>query len=221
MKKVLLTGGSKGIGKAIYNLLNNEGYDVFAPTRKDLDLSSNKSIDKFLQKYSNCTFDIIINNAGVNYINLIDDLSIIELNDTININLITPIKLIKAFIGDMKSNKYGRIVNISSIWSVVSKAGRLSYSASKNGLNGVTKSLATELAEFNILINSVSPGFTKTELTNQNNTLSEIEEIEKMIPLRRMANPLEIAKLVHFLVSNDNTYITGQNIIIDGGYTSI
>jgi 3-oxoacyl-[acyl-carrier protein] reductase len=119
----------------------------------------------------------------------------------------------------MKRNNYGRIVNISSVWSKVTKPGRLVYSMTKSGLNALTRSLAVELAESNILVNSVAPGYVNTELTKQNNTPAEIEKIKETIPLRRLAEPEEIAETVAFLVSSRNTYITGQVIIADGGYT--
>ena len=139
--------------------------------------------------------------------------------DTMNINLIAPILLLKGFTPKMKEQRYGRIVNIGSIWSVVSKEGRCTYSASKNGIHGVTNTLAVELAPYNILVNTVCPGFTLTELTYKNNTEEQINSISEQIPMKRMAKPDEIAKVVYFLSCKDNTYLTGQKIVVDGGYT--
>ena len=119
----------------------------------------------------------------------------------------------------MKKNKYGRIVNIASIFGVISREKRAAYSSTKSGLIGLTKATAHDLAKDNILVNSISPGFIDTELTK--NILGEksMKEISSSIPLKRLGDPDEIAKLVLFLTSDQNTYITGENIIIDGGYT--
>ena len=219
MKNVLLTGGSRGIGKAIRDRFISEGYVVYAPTREDLDLANNQSISRYIEKNKAIKFDVIINNAGINEINLIEEVSQNEIDSIIQINLKAPILLLKAFIPAMKSNNYGRIVNIGSIWAVVSKKGRGLYSAVKNGLHGITNTLALELAENNILVNTVCPGFTLTELTKKNNSQEQIDSLCNQIPLKRMAEPEEIAELVIYLCSEKNTYITGQKICIDGGYT--
>jgi len=219
MKNVLLTGGSRGIGKAIKEKFLSEGYDVYSPTREELDLSDNQSISSFIKKNKSVRFDVIVNNAGINDINILVDVSHKEIDSMIQINLKAPILLLQAFIPSMKKNNYGRIVNIGSIWAVVSKQGRGLYSSVKNGLHGITNTLALELGEFNILVNTVCPGFTLTELTQKNNSPEEIDTISKQIPLKRMARPEEIAGFVVYLCSDKNTYITGQKICIDGGFT--
>ena len=109
-------------------------------------------------------------------------------------------------------------MNIGSIWATVSKSGRCVYSATKNGIHGVTNTLAVELAPYNILVNTVCPGFTLTELTYKNNTEEQIAEISKDIPIGRMAEPKEMAEVVYFLGSENNTYLTGQKITVDGGF---
>ena len=220
MKKVLITGASRGIGKCIKEKFLKEGYDVFCPTREELDLSNEESVNKFIEKYSNEKIDIIINNAGINEINLIEDIKDEEINNMFAVNLVTPIKIIRTFAKGMKERKFGRIINISSIWGVISKEGRCVYSATKNGIHGVTNTLAIELAPYNILVNTICPGFTLTNLTKKNNTKEQIEEISKEIPLKRMAYPEEIADAVYYLGCSNNTYITGQKLIIDGGYSS-
>ncbi|RGC73776.1 SDR family oxidoreductase [Lachnospiraceae bacterium AM23-2LB] len=220
-RKALITGASKGIGKAITTQLLNEGYIVVAPTHEELDLLSDISIKKFIEKYRNEHFDVIINNAGINEIHEIDQITDDEIERTIKINLIAPMKLLRAFVSSMKKHQYGKIVNIGSIWGIVSKPGRTTYSAAKHGIHGITKTLAVELAEYNVLVNTVSPGFTLTELTRKNNTEEQIAQIAENIPMRRMAEPKEIADVVCYLVSERNTYITGQLIAVDGGYTSI
>jgi 3-oxoacyl-[acyl-carrier protein] reductase len=102
-------------------------------------------------------------------------------------------RLARGLIPDMIQRQYGRIVNISSIWSIVSKPGRITYAVSKTGLNGYTRSLAVELAPYNILVNAVCPGYVNTELTRQNNTEQDLQLICKTIPMKRLAEPVEIA----------------------------
>lgn len=220
-RTALITGASKGIGKAIAAQLSEEGYAIVTPTHTELDLASDTSIKEFIEKNKETRFDVIINNAGINEIHEIDQITDDEIEQTMNINLIAPMKLLRAFVPAMKEKHYGKIVNIGSIWGIVSKPGRVTYSAAKHGIHGITKTLAAELAEHNILVNTVCPGFTLTELTRKNNTEEQIIQIAETIPMRRMAEPKEIADAVCYLVSERNTYITGQLIAIDGGYTSI
>lgn len=220
-KRVLVTGGSRGIGKAIAQKFRENGYDVYAPTREELNLMDDVSIEKYIYVNQNVKFDVIVNNAGINDVNLIEKITDTELNNMIQTNLVAPIKLIRGFVTGMKQIGHGKIINIGSIWAVVSKEGRTVYSATKNGIHGVTNTLAVELAPYNILVNTVCPGFTLTELTKKNNTPEEIEQISKGIPMGRMAQPDEIAEVIYFLGSENNTYLTGQKITVDGGYTEI
>lgn len=220
IKNILITGGSRGIGKEIVRVFEENGYKIYAPRRDELDLKDNNSVERFINKHKDIYFSVIINNAGINIVNKIEDIQENDLDETMMINLIAPIKLIKGFIGKMKENNYGRIVNIGSIWAVISKEGRAAYSATKNGIHGVTNAVALEGGMHNILVNTVCPGFTLTELTRQNNTQEEIDKLCREIPLKRMAEPKEIAKFVYYLGSDENTYITGQKITIDGGFTA-
>ena len=218
MRTVFITGGSRGIGKAIAEKFEEEGYHVVAPTRQELDLTSSESISKYIEMHQSDYYDVIVNNAGCNDIHEVDCITDAEIENMMSVNLIAPIKLLRGLTGNMEKAGYGRIVNIGSIWAVVSKAGRCVYSATKNGIHGVTNTLAVELAPYNILVNTVCPGFTLTELTRKNNTPLEIEEISRSIPMGRMAQPKEIAEVVYFLCSEKNTYLTGQKITVDGGF---
>ena len=120
----------------------------------------------------------------------------------------------------MKKQKSGKIINIASIFGVVSKEKRAAYSATKWGLIGFTKAVALDLALFNVQVNAVSPGFVDTDLTRKILGLKNMKQLTKTIPQGRLAKPDEIAKVVLFLCSDYNTYITGQNIVVDGGFTS-
>ena len=217
-KTVLITGGSKGIGKAVAEKFANNGYTVITPTRGEMDLASSESIASYFER-NNVKVDCIINNAGINPLSPIELMRDYDFEEAININLKAPALIVRALVGCMKTQSFGRIVNISSIWGVVSKEKRTVYSITKNGLHGLTNTLAIELGAYNILVNTVCPGFTNTELTKKNISIDEARKLHENIPLARFAEPHEIASLIYFLGSEENTYITGQKIVIDGGYT--
>lgn len=234
-KTVIVTGGSSGIGQAIANQFSELGANVIITGRSlkapinlskntkylQLDLLKNSSLDNFLEKIkSENKIDVLINNAGINAINELDEININDHNDLLKVNLDGPFLISKSVASSMKSNG-GKIINIGSIWSKISKKGRVSYITSKAALAGLTRGLATDLAEFNILVNTVSPGFTITDLTKKSLSKQEIDEISQIIPLKRMASTSEISNIVVLLSSEMNTYITGQNILVDGGYTNV
>lgn len=220
MRKAIITGGSRGIGHAIAEQFRFAGYEICTPTRSELDLSDVESVAKFCKSVESTTFDVLINNAGINDIHPVDEITDDELNEMMNVNLVAPLMLIRGIVPNMKKQRYGRIVNIGSIWGLVGKPGRTLYAATKHGIHGITQTLAVELAPYNILINTVCPGFTLTELTRKNNDQIAIKEISSFIPVGRMAEPIEQAKAVMFLAGEDNTYITGQQLAVDGGYTA-
>lgn len=217
-KTVFITGAARGIGGAIYNKLKAENYKIISPTRSELDLSDNSSINRFIETHKDLKVDISINNAGINLPTWIDELTDENINQHTQINLVSPIKLISAFTPNMKKNEWGRIINISSIFGIVARGKQTMYSATKHAINGVTKALALELGPHNILVNSVCPGFTNTDLVKRNSP-EKNASIAKDIPLGRFAEPKEIAELVSFLISDKNTYINGQCLVIDGGFT--
>lgn len=217
--RALITGGNRGIGKSVARLFAENGYEVLTPSRQELNLLDMDSLNRFIERSSQVTIDTIVNNAGINEISLLENVSDTQLEEMLMTDLIAPIRLLRGLIPQLRKSPAGRIVNIGSIWAVVSKEGRSLYSAAKNGLHGITNALALELADTGVLVNTVCPGFTRTELTQKNNTPEEIAQLSRRIPLGRMAEPDEIAKLIYFLGSVENTYITGQKIVIDGGYT--
>ena len=214
---VLITGGSRGIGKSIADKFKSKGFQVLIPSRNEMNLADNSTIESYCSSIK-CEIDVIINCAGINTIATLNELKDLDLGSMMQIDLFAPLKIIQCLNGKMGNTRTGYVVNISSIWSFVSKEGRIGYTAAKSAINGVTRTLALEYATNNILVNSVAPGYVNTELTKQNNSETEIANISSLIPLKRLAEPEEIANLVYFLSSEDNTYITGQTIIIDGGY---
>ena len=215
-RTALITGSTGGIGKSLVSSLQ-ENVNVISPTRKELDLSSNSSICDYISSL-NVPIDIIVNCAGIHKAGNCEDLTVHDFQNILQINLIAPFQIISGLVKGMKERKYGRILNISSIWSIVSKEKRSIYSASKSGLDGLTRTLALELSPFNILVNSIAPGYVNTDMINQYNSKKELEKIKEVIPLKRFAEPDEVGELVKFLSSEKNSYITGQIIPIDGGY---
>ncbi len=213
----LITGATRGIGRAIALQFLEQGAQVLTPTRQVLDLLSNDSIDLYCSSLDT-PVDIIVNNAGINPLAAANEFSDKDLAETLQVNLVAPMRLIRALSTGMFQRGYGRIVNISSIWSGVSKPRRFVYSTTKAGVNGMTRALAVELAPSGIMVNAVAPGFVNTELTQQNNSEKAIIDISASIPVGRLAEPGEIAEVVAFLCSQRNSYMTGQTIFVDGGF---
>jgi 3-oxoacyl-[acyl-carrier protein] reductase len=214
-KFIFITGGNGEIGKAIINQFQD--YIVYAPSSKEMDCSDVNSIRKYILNTGINSIDVFIHCAGINYPKPYLDSTEDSILNTMKINAFSFIyitqELSKYFI-----NNSTKILAISSIYGSISRVGRLEYNASKSALNGMIKSLALELAPKGIIVNSISPGFIETSLTFKNNSTKTLEEIISNIPLGRLGQPAEIAWYVKLLCSSQNTYLTGQNLIIDGGY---
>ncbi|HSY18722.1 MAG TPA: SDR family oxidoreductase [Candidatus Acidoferrales bacterium] len=220
-RTVLLTGGSRGIGAAIAAELTAHGNRVIAPTRAELDLGDPVSIDAFLARHRELPVDVLVNNAGINFLRSVSELDTATWQAMLQTNLTAALRLIQAYAPGMAARNWGRILNISTIFSLVTRERRAAYSMTKAALNALTRSTAVEFGPSGVLANALAPGYVDTALTRQNNSPEAIAAITSSIPLRRMAQAGELAKVAAFLVSEDNTYITGQAVVMDGGFTCL
>lgn len=239
MKTVIVTGGAKGIGRAIACEFANSGYNVLinyktsekqAQNLKEeltkqgknveiykADLCSKEEVENMIQyaieKYQ--TIDILVNNAGISQIKPFAEIEENDWDNMINTNLKTVYLTTKAVINHMIRNQNGSVINISSIWGITGGSCEVHYSAAKAGIIGITKALAKEMALSNIKVNAIAPGIIDTDM-NSELSQEDIEELNKEIPLKRVGTPQEIAKTAKWLAETE--YITGQVIRIDGGW---
>lgn len=218
-KKVFITGGSRGIGKTIKQLYKTSGAMVYAPTHKELDLSDINSVNGYLTANRYIEPDIFVHCAGINELADIHEIDQSILTRVFQVNLFSAVSLINQFATGMKARGEGKIVFISSLYAIIARERRIAYSASKNALTGLMKTLALELAPYNIMVNGVAPGYVMTEMTQKNLSAAEIEHIKKAIPTGRFQSETDIANMVLFLTSEMNCSITGQLIAVDGGFT--
>lgn len=239
-KVAIITGGSRGIGKEIAKKFAKENYNLV------INYVSEKTNTEELKKefeelgaevlfiktnvtsYEECEkmakdainqfgkIDVLVNNAGVTKDSLLLRMKEEDFDTVINVNLKGTFNVTKACIPYMMKKKSGKIVNISSVVGISGNSGQANYAASKAGIIGFTKSVAKELASRNILANCVAPGYIATDMTNG---LSDAvkESINNQIPLKRVGMPEEVAKAVYFLAGEENSYITGQVLNVDGG----
>jgi len=239
-KVAIVTGGARGIGRAISEKFASRGADVvIADFQEELAVNTAKEIatatgrkviaipvdvssfekakemvDKAVAEFGH--IDILVNNAGTTRDNLIMRMDEADWDLVLNINLKGAFNCSKAVIRPMMKQRYGRIVNISSVSGLAGQAGQANYSASKAGLVGLTKALAREVGSRQITVNAIAPGFIPTALTE--NLPAELKEtMMKQIPLGRWGKPEEIASAVAFLASDEAAYITGHVLSVDGG----
>lgn len=222
-RRALVTGGRRGIGAAIVAEFERRGISVLAPRREELDLSDPTAVARYVTARGAGLepVDILVNNAGINLINALEDIAPESWQTMLQVNLTAPFRLAQAVTPGMRKRRWGRIVNLSSIFGIVTRQQRAAYSATKSALAGLTRTMAVEFGCDNVLVNCVAPGYVETELTRQNNSPADLEKIAATIPMGRLAQPEEIAKLVAFLCGDDNTYITGQVLVADGGFTCL
>jgi 3-oxoacyl-[acyl-carrier protein] reductase len=241
-RTAVVTGATRGIGERIADDLERLGASlILTGTDPDVTAELNAAADRagrkrryvvvdFLDREQLTAFssqleteeriDILINNAGINRISLIDRSRVEDWDSICDVNLRAPVVLTRSVSALMRRQSYGRIVNIASIFGVVSKAERSFYSTTKFGLRGLTRASALDLAKDNILVNAVSPGFVSTDLTREILGAEQMRDLAEQVPLGRLADPSDISPIVLFLASELNSYLTGQNIVVDGGFVS-
>ncbi|MEK9680023.1 MAG: SDR family oxidoreductase, partial [Rhodospirillaceae bacterium] len=185
------------------------------------DLSTAAGVDGLCTEIDAFKPTVAVNCAGINRISAFAEIDPADFEEIQQINVTAPFRICRAAVPNMKAGGWGRIVNIASVWSKVGKEFRASYATSKFGLVGMTSALAAEVSEFGILANCVSPGVIETEMTRSVLDDAQIEGLLQMVPARRLGTPEEVARFVFWLGGPDNTFISGQNIAIDGGMTRV
>lgn len=233
-KKVFVTGASRGIGRAIAMAFRAEGAWVTG-TRTVLvaeddevcqewiatDFTHRAQIDGCAERVRQIEPDILVNNAGINKIGPFAEIAAEDFQAIQQVNVLAPFLLCQAALPGMVRRRWGRIVNISSVWGKISKKHRASYSASKFALDGMTLALAAEHSSDGILANCVAPGFIDTELTQRVLGAAGIEALVSQVPAGRLGRATEVAQLVLWLASDENSYVAGQNLSLDGGFTRV
>jgi NAD(P)-dependent dehydrogenase (short-subunit alcohol dehydrogenase family) len=226
-KRALVSGGTRGIGAAIAARLRADGVDVvITGTRaaegvRAVDFADVAATRAFADALAREDFDILVNNAGINKIGPFETLDPDDFARIQQVNVTAPFLLMRALVPGMRRRGWGRIVNVTSIFGVVSKEQRAPYSASKFALDGMTAALAAEVAADGVLANCVSPGFIDTELTRTILGEQGIADLVARVPMKRLGRAEEIANFVAWLCGEENTYISGQNLVIDGGFTRV
>lgn len=233
-KKIFITGASRGIGRELARAFRTEGAFVIGTRTSDLSKSDNTcnewvsadfadpaQLEHCAENLHNAEPDVLINNAGINKNSPFVDINLDDFRLIQQVNVFAPFLLCKTAIPSMKRKGWGRIVNISSIWGKISMSHRASYSASKFALDGMTVAIAAEHSSDGIVANSIAPGFFDTTLTRRMLGEAGIEAMISRVPAKRLGRVEEIARLVLWLASEENTFVVGQNIAIDGGFTRV
>ncbi len=214
--RVLVTGTDQTKADQAAAALAGRGHRGFA-----VDFGDAESCAAFLSLIGQeRRVDVLVNNAGINRINPIDRIRDEDWAAVQRVNLEGPLKVTRLVAQLMKAHRYGRIVNVASVFGIVSKEQRALYSMTKFGLRGLTVATALDLARHGVLANSIAPGFVRTDLTDRILSVAEQAAIAAQIPLGRFADPEEISRVIVFLASSANSYITAQTIIADGGFVS-
>jgi NAD(P)-dependent dehydrogenase (short-subunit alcohol dehydrogenase family) len=233
-KKVFITGASRGIGRAIAQAFRAEGAWVIGTcTGRNnemddvckewvaADFSDVEQIEACASFLRRAEPDVLVNNAGINKNAPFVDITTDDFLSIQRVNVFAPFLLCQAAIPAMKRKRWGRIVNMSSIWGKISKEHRAAYSTSKFAIDGMTVALAAEHSVDGIIANSIAPGFIDTDLTHRMLGESGIQSLISKVPAKRLGQVDEIARLVLWLASEENTYLAGQNIAIDGGFSRV
>lgn len=226
-----MTGGTRGIGESIAARLREDGAEVTVTGTRPggaapdgcsymrVDFADLEATERFAEQVAELHFDILVNNAGINVIAPFAEIATDDFDRIQRVNVRAPMLLCRAVLARMAARGWGRIVNISSVFGVVSREQRASYSASKFALDGMTAALAAEAASEGVLANCVAPGFIDTDLTRHVLGEAGMAEVASAVPARRLGRPEEVAEIVAWLAGPRNTYMSGQNVVVDGGFT--
>ncbi|MFP4877419.1 MULTISPECIES: glucose 1-dehydrogenase [Mammaliicoccus] len=213
--KIVITDINDELGQKTANSLGDDVLFIKHDVSKETDW--NHVIQEVLNKWNR--IDVLVNNAGITYNKTIDQISLEDYMKIVNINQVSVFLGIKTVSKIMKNQKQGSIINISSMNGLV--GGAIGYTDTKFAVRGMTKAAAKELSPYNIRVNSVHPGVIKTPMLEQDDVKEAVKEFEKTIPMRRVAQPEEVSNLVCFLGSDDASYSTGSEFVIDGGITAL
>jgi len=232
-RKLLVTGGTGSIGSSICEYFNKNGCDeIFSTTTNLNKVKSDQDYIKFkelnldnienlnLEKIFDFDLDFLVLNAGLNRDNIFLRMSSDDWKSVINVNLNSSFYLLKHYIKKMVKKRFGRIVFISSVVAHTGNPGQVNYTASKAAISGFVKSLALELSTRNITVNSVAPGFIRSNMTDKLNDEQKNLILDK-IPMKKLGDSSDIAKAVGFLCSDNANYITGQTLHVNGGLALI
>jgi 3-oxoacyl-[acyl-carrier protein] reductase len=242
-KFAIITGSNRGIGLSVLKKFSENNANIIACARKKneqfekeinsiskkfknkivpiyFDLLKEEEINKAVDQIKKITdsVDIIVNNAGINQVSLFQMTTLKVIREVFEVNLFSQMFFTQKLIKLMMKNKKGSIINVSSNAAKNCDSGRVAYASSKSALIAFTKVISKELGNFNIRVNSVAPGLTKTEMIEKDMKPNVIENVIKQIPMKRIANPNEISNVILFLASDLSSYVSGETISITGGY---
>ena len=234
MKTILVTGGTRGIGRAITEKLLSEGHKVFVVYKENAkqaneltekygdqvvilkaNLADKEQVSQLIENLKDIQFDGIVNNAGIVYLTKWEDFNLDEWEETLTVNLTAPVKLVHGLRNNLKDG--GAVVNIASVDGFCAAFDTVAYGASKAALISVTKSLAAILGSRGIRVNAIAPGWVETEMTAD----TMPDESKELTPLKRNAKPEEVANVASFLLSEQSSFVSGTTITVDGGLTVV
>lgn len=217
-RNALVLGGKGDIGSAIADRLRSEGLQVTATGQSDFDLGDTASTAAWLDAHGG-EFDVLVHSGGINVPKEFAVLTQSEIRTCLEVNLHGFLQVAHRCLPHWQQQTFGRVLVISSLYGIFGRRGRLPYVMGKHALNGAVKTLAIELAQHGVLVNALSPGYIGTKMTYQNNNQTTIDRFISGIPLRRLGTPQDIAEVAAFLCSAKNRYLTGQDIVVDGGFS--
>ena len=239
-KVAVITGGTRGIGNAIANTFAKNGASLAIIATRDNE-KAQEAIDTLKELGADARLyvcnvrdaeqvtsvsaeiladfgkvDILVNNAGITRDNLLPSLSVMDIDDVVDINLKGTMFITRAFIRNFVKQRHGNVINISSVVGLMGNKGQTNYAASKAGIVGFTKAVAKEYGRRNVRCNAIAPGYISTEMTEALNE-AQVSELMSQLPLTRLGTPEDVANLALFLASDNSSYITGEVIKVDGG----